>query len=49
MGHIRDLNMKHDIFEFSAVGMTTTQRAWRVAFLLALIAVLLLDLYVWRP
>jgi hypothetical protein len=41
--------MKHDIFEFSAVGMTTTQRAWRVAFLLALIAVLLLDLYVWRP
>ncbi len=41
--------MKHDIFEFSAVGMTTPQRAWRVAFLLALIAVLVLDLYVWRP
>jgi hypothetical protein len=41
--------MKHDIFEFSAVGMTIAQRAWRFAFLLALIAVLVLDLFFWRP
>ena len=40
--------MKHDIFEFSVVGMTPAQRAWRVAFLLALITVLVLDLFVWR-
>ena len=41
--------MKHDIFEFSAVGMTPAQRAWRVAIVLALLAVLGLDLFVWRP
>lgn len=41
--------MKHDIFEFTAEGMTPRQRATRVAFLLALIAVLVLDLFVWRP
>lgn len=41
--------MKHDIFEFNALGMTWGQRAWRVAFLLACIAVLAMDLLVWRP
>jgi hypothetical protein len=41
--------MKHDAFDFTAEGMTTAQRAWRVAFLLALITVLVLDLFVWRP
>jgi hypothetical protein len=40
--------MRYDIFELHG-DMTTGQRAWRVAFLLALIAVLLLDLFVWRP
>jgi len=41
--------MKYDIFEFTASGMTFGQRAWRVAFLLACIAVAALDLFVWRP
>lgn len=41
--------MRHDIFEFNALGMTWAQRAWRVAFLLACIGVLLMDLLVWRP
>lgn len=41
--------MKHDIFEFTTEGMTRGQRAWRVAFLLAAIGVLLMDLLVWRP
>lgn len=40
--------MRYDIFEFSGE-MTRSDRAWRVAFLLALIAVLLMDLFVWRP
>lgn len=40
--------MKHDLFEFNAEGMTTGQRAWRVLFLLACIAVSTLDLWVWR-
>jgi hypothetical protein len=41
--------MKHDIFEFTSEGMTSAQRAWRVAFLLACVAVLVFDLFVWRP
>lgn len=41
--------MKHDIFEFNAVGMTWGQRFWRIAFLLACIATLILDLFFWRP
>jgi hypothetical protein len=41
--------MKYDAFDFTTEGMTPAQRAWRVAFLLALIAVLVLDLLVWRP
>jgi hypothetical protein len=40
--------MRHDIFEFNAAGMTPRQRAWRVLFLLACIAVTALDLFVWR-
>lgn len=41
--------MKYDIFEFFAPGMTPWQRLWRVAFLLVSVAVLALDLYIWRP
>lgn len=41
--------MKYDIFEFCAQGMTTRERAARVVFLLFLVAVLALDLYIWRP
>lgn len=40
--------MKHDLFDFNP-NMTTGERAWRIALLLALIAVLLLDLLLWRP
>lgn len=40
--------MKHDIFEFCARDMTTGDRVVRVVFLLALVAVLVLDLFVWR-
>jgi len=41
--------MKHDIFEFSAQSMTTRQRIFRVVFLLVLLAVVVLDVFVWRP
>ena len=41
--------MRHDIFELNGEGMTFFDRAWRVAFLAACIAVALLDLFVWRP
>jgi hypothetical protein len=40
--------MKHDLFDFHPT-MTPGQRAWRIGLLLVLIAVLLLDLFVWRP
>ncbi len=41
--------MKHDIFEFNPTTMTTRDRVWRILFLLSLIAVVGLDLFVWRP
>lgn len=41
--------MKHDIFEFNTTDMTWQDKAARVAFLLALVAVLLCDLFIWRP
>lgn len=41
--------MKHDPFEFTAPGMKPWQRAWRIALLLAALAVCGLDLFVWRP
>lgn len=41
--------MKYDLFELTAPGMTPAQRGWRVALLLAVIAVCTLDLFVWRP
>ena len=41
--------MRYDIFEFTTPGMSRGQRAWRIIFLLALIAVCALDLFVWRP
>ena len=40
--------MKHDIFDFNP-RMTRAQRAWRIALLIAAIAVLGLDLFYWRP
>ena len=39
--------MRHDPFEFH--GLTRGERAWRIAFLLALIAVLVYDLFIGRP
>jgi len=45
----RGEGVKHDIFEFTAEGMTPAQRAWRFAFLLACIAVTALDVFYWRP
>jgi len=41
--------MKYDLFDFWATGMTRAQRAWRIALLIALVIVLCLDLFVWRP
>jgi hypothetical protein len=41
--------MKHDPFDFFASGMTHAQRAWRIALLIALVIVLGLDIYFWRP
>ncbi len=41
--------MKHDIFEFNLTTMTRGERAWRIALLLALIAVLAYDVFVGRP
>ena len=40
--------MHPDPFEFNR-GMTWYDRAWRVLLLLVTIAVLLMDLLVWRP
>jgi hypothetical protein len=39
--------MKHDPFEFHF--LTRAERWWRTAFLLALVIVLCLDLFYWRP
>lgn len=41
--------MKHDIFEFSMHGMTGWDKFCRVALLLGVIGVALMDLLVWRP
>ncbi|MEN9885459.1 MAG: hypothetical protein RL758_37 [Pseudomonadota bacterium] len=41
--------MRHDIFDFHAEGMTPGDRAWRVIFLLAVIAACAYDLFVGRP
>lgn len=40
--------MKHDPFDFG-VGLTVLERLWRIVLLLALIAVLVADLFFWRP
>ena len=40
--------MKHDLFDFNP-RLTRFERAWRVALLIALIVVLGLDLFYWRP
>jgi hypothetical protein len=41
--------MKHDLFEFNAQDMTWADRAWRVVFLLSIIAACAYDLFVGRP
>ena len=41
--------MKHDLFEFNMDRMTWGDRAVRVIFLSALIAILVADLFYWRP
>jgi hypothetical protein len=41
--------MKHDPFEFNAKGMTVADKAWRVLFLVSIIAVLIADFLYWRP
>lgn len=41
--------MKQDIFELNPVAMTYSDRAWRILTLIILIAVLCMDLFVWRP
>jgi hypothetical protein len=38
--------MKNDLFDLS--GLTPNQRAWRVVVIAAIVAVLLLDVFVWR-
>ena len=38
--------MRHDLFEFH--GLTRADRFWRIVFLVALIAVLGLDVFYWR-
>lgn len=37
----------NDLFDFH--GLTPSEKAWRIAFLLVLIGVLALDLFYWRP
>jgi hypothetical protein len=41
--------MKHDPFDFSSHDMTPWDRTWRVLFLLAIVAIALMNLYVWQP
>lgn len=41
--------MKHDPFDFSATEMTWWDKAWRIVFLLAILAVLAYDLFIGRP
>jgi hypothetical protein len=41
--------MTYDLFDFTSPGMTVGPRAWRVALVLALLAVLAFDLFIWRP
>lgn len=45
---IRRTKMRHDLFDFCA-DMSAFSRGWRIALLLVLIAVCLLDLFYWRP
>lgn len=40
--------MKHDLFEFNALGMSRADRAWRVALLVVLVAIAAMDLFFWR-
>jgi hypothetical protein len=40
--------MKHDILDFR-YDMSASDIVWRAVFLVAMIGVLLMDLFVWRP
>jgi hypothetical protein len=40
--------MRHDTHDLNPF-LTMSERLWRMAFLLALVGVLLMDLFVWRP
>lgn len=40
--------MKHDVFDFHH-DMSASEIFWRALFLIIIIAVLVLDLFVWRP
>jgi hypothetical protein len=40
--------MKHDIFDFHH-DMTRSDMVWRAVLLAAMIGVLLMDLFFWRP
>lgn len=41
--------MSHDPFDVFSAGLTISGRLWRIAFLAAVVAVILLDLFIWRP
>ena len=40
--------MRYDMFEFNGQ-MSRSEVAWRIALLLVLIGIVLMDLLVWRP
>jgi hypothetical protein len=40
--------MKYDPFEFTGTDMKPWERTWRVMFLIGIIAVVLMDLLIWR-
>lgn len=41
--------MKHEIFEFNSQDMSAIDIFWRVVLLGCVLAVLLADLFYWRP
>lgn len=41
--------MKHELFEFNPQTMSPTDIFWRVVLLGCVLAVLLADLFIWRP
>lgn len=41
--------MRHDIFEWRSLEMTWWDKLWRVMLLITCVAVLVLDIFIWRP